>query len=192
MRLKRKIPEINSSSSADIAFLLLIFFLLTTSMEKEKSLSHSLPEKKDETLNPKEIKERDVFEITIQADNSILYHDEEIEPENIKELAEIFIANPYENINLPEKFETDIPSFGKRRITQNHLFLIQISPKAEYQTYIDVQSQILAAYNKLRNELSIQKWGKKYMDLPQEQQAVVLQIYPYKLSEAELKEGNNS
>jgi len=186
MRLKRKIPPINSSSSADIAFLLLIFFLLTSSLEKEKAFSGSLPEKKTESGKAKEVQERDVFELTINADNSLLYRGEKITPKELNKAAALFISNPYDDIHLPEKFETDVPGFGKYRITENHLFLIHISREAQYQTYIAVQNEINAAYNELRNNLSFQKWGKRYAELPADLQNAVMQIYPYKISETEL------
>lgn len=185
MRLKRKIPPINSSSSADIAFLLLIFFLLTTSLEKERAFSRSLPEKREEPGKAKEVKERNIFELTACADNSLLYRGEKITPEDLRNSAKLFISNPYDDIHLPEKFETDVPGFGKYRITENHLFLIHISREAQYQTYVSVQSEINAAYNELRNNLSFQKWGKRYAELSSERQNAVMQIYPYKISETE-------
>lgn len=187
MRTKRKIPQINSSSSADIAFLLLIFFLLTTSLEKEKSFSRSLPNDTPKTEKEKEIKERDVFEITVNGDNTLIYRDEEIDPQDLKSAAKLFISNPYDNIDLPEKFTTAVPEFGERRITKNHLFLLQISRSARYQTYINVQNMINAAYNELRNEFAIQNTGKRYAALTPEQQEAIMQVYPYKMSEVELK-----
>ena len=88
---------------------------------------------------------------------------------------------------MPEKVEVDVPYFGKQMVTKNHVISLQNDRGTEYQAYIDVQNEIAAAYNELRDDLSRQKFGKIFMELDEEQQKAVQQIYPQKISEAEPK-----
>lgn len=187
MRIKRQIPTFNSSSMADIAFLLLIFFLLTSSLEKEKALLQELPEKKEQPDKPKDFLERDIFEVEITADNRLIYQDEEIEQPDLKNMAEIFIANADDNPYMPEIFLKEIPLLGKQRVTSNHLFLVRIDRESSYQTYLHVQNNIIAAYNELRNKTAMQKWGKNYLQLQPQQRDAVQQMFPYRIVETEIK-----
>ncbi|MCD7972685.1 MAG: biopolymer transporter ExbD [Candidatus Azobacteroides sp.] len=188
MRLKRRIPEVNSSSSADVAFLLLVFFLLASSPDKEKTLLQQLPEKKETPDKPRDIKERDVFKIALLADNSLIYEEERITREELKGLAKLFITNPEDNMYLPEKFPEEIPFFGEYHVTRNHIFILEVSREASYQSYIDVQNEIIAAYNEARNDLSRARWKKEYILLSPEERKAIQQIYPYKIAEKEIEE----
>jgi len=186
MRLRRQVPELNSTSMADIAFLMLVFFLLTSSLEKEKALFQALPEKK-EHINPKTFLERDIFEVKIADDNRLIYQDEKIELSELKRMAEIFILNADNNPYMPEVFLKDIPLLGRQEVTANHLFMIRIDRASSYQTYIHVQNTIIAVYNELRNKTAMQKFGKEYMQLKLNQRAAIEQMYPYRIVETEIK-----
>ncbi|MDR2474482.1 MAG: biopolymer transporter ExbD [Bacteroidales bacterium] len=182
MQLKREIPGINSSSSADIAFLLLIFFLLTSSIAREKTVNQLLPEKQ-EPQTPSDIKKRDVFELSIQADNSLVNEGNMLNLKELKICAERFIMNPDDEMTLPEKLPVVIPLVGKQQLTSNHLFIIRIHPASSYQQYVRVQHAIISTYDKLREDFSVRKWGRHYVDLTASQQQSAQQVYPCRIAE---------
>ena len=189
-RKKRKTPGINGSSSADIAFMLLIFFLITTSMDTDQGLARRLPppvpkdQKKNEEMD---IKKRNIMVVLINSNNQILCNNEFIDIKQLKEKVRTFIENPYNDEHMPEKTEVDVPFFGKQMVTKNHVISLQNDRGTEYQAYIDVQNELARAYNELRDEVSKKKFGKNFADLDEEQQKAVQMIYPQKISEAEPK-----
>ena len=190
MGKKRKTPGINGSSSADIAFMLLIFFLITTSMDTDKGLARRLPppvpkdQKKNEEMD---IKKRNILVVLINSNNQILCNNEFIDIKQLREKVRNFIENPYNDEHMPEKTEVDVPFFGKQMVTKNHVISLQNNRGTEYQAYIDVQNELAAAYNELRDEVSRKKFGKAFADLDEDQQKAVQMIYPQKISEAEPK-----
>ena len=190
MGKKRKTPGINGSSSADIAFMLLIFFLITTSMDTDKGLARRLPppvpkdQKKNEEMD---IKKRNILVVLINSNNQILCNNEFIDIKQLREKVRNFIENPYNDEHMPEKTEVDVPFFGKQKKTKNHVISLQNDRGTEYQAYIDVQNELAAAYNELRDEVSRKKFGKAFADLDEDQQKAVQMIYPQKISEAEPK-----
>ena len=188
-RKKRKAPQVNSSSSADIAFMLLIFFLITTSMDTDRGLARRLPppvpkEQKDQDVK---IKQRNLLVVLINSNNQILCGDQYVDIKQLKDLVKEFVQNPFNDEHKPEKVEEDVPFFGKVMITKNHIISLQNDRGTEYQAYIDVQNELAKAYNELRNEISKEKFGQLFDALTQEQQDAVIQIYPQKISEAEPK-----
>ena len=190
MGKKRKTPGINGSSSADIAFMLLIFFRITTSMDTDKGLARRLPppvpkdQKKNEEMD---IKKRNILVVLINSNNQILCNNEFIDIKQLREKVRNFIENPYNDEHMPEKTEVDVPFFGKQMVTKNHVISLQNDRGTEYQAYIDVQNELAAAYNELRDEVSRKKFGKAFADLDEDQQKAVQMIYPQKISEAEPK-----
>ena len=190
MGKKRKTPGINGSSSADIAFMLLIFFLITTSMDTDKGLARRLPppvpkdQKKNEEMD---IKKRNILVVLINSNNQVLCNNEFIDIKQLREKVRNFIENPYNDEHMPEKTEVDVPFFGKQMVTKNHVISLQNDRGTEYQAYIDVQNELAAAYNELRDEVSRKKFGKAFADLDEDQQKAVQMIYPQKISEAEPK-----
>ena len=190
MGKKRKTPGINGSSSADIAFMLLIFLLITTSMDTDKGLARRLPppvpkdQKKNEEMD---IKKRNILVVLINSNNQILCNNEFIDIKQLREKVRNFIENPYNDEHMPEKTEVDVPFFGKQMVTKNHVISLQNDRGTEYQAYIDVQNELAAAYNELRDEVSRKKFGKAFADLDEDQQKAVQMIYPQKISEAEPK-----
>lgn len=186
---KRKTPGINGSSSADIAFMLLIFFLITTSMDTDKGLARRLPPPvpKEQQNEDVDIKKRNLLVVLINSNNQILCGDQFIDITQLRERVKEFVDNPYNDENKPEKIEVDVPFFGKQMVTKNHIISLQNDRGTEYQAYINVQSELAAAYSELRNDVSQKKFGKPFMELNEDQQKAVQQIYPQKISEAEPK-----
>ena len=190
MGKKRKTPGINGSSSAYIAFMLLIFFLISTSMDTDIGLARRLPppvpkdQKKNEEMD---IKKRNILVVLINSNNQILCNNEFIDIKQLKDKVKEFIENPYNDEHKPEKTEVDVPFFGKMMITKNHVISLQNDRGTEYQAYIDVQNELATAYNELRNDVSRKKFGKAFAELEDDQQKAVQIIYKQNISEAEPK-----
>jgi len=191
MGKKKKVPAVNATSSADIAFMLLLFFLLTTSMDTDQGLARRLPqppqdEKKQEEID---IKQRNILPILINTDNQILCGGEYIDIKDLKAKAKEFIDNPNDDPTLPEKVEEFIPALNKTMmIRKPHVISLLNDRGTQYQAYINVQNELAAAYNELRDEVSMREFqGKKFAELDEEQQKAIQTIYPQKISEAEPK-----
>ena len=112
-RKKREVPEVNSSSTADIAFLLLIFFLITTSMDTDRGLARQLPPPPEENQQKDdiEIKERNMLPIFLNLYDQLMCGDDVITVYEVRERAKEFIANPNDEDNLPEKSAIDVEFF---------------------------------------------------------------------------------
>jgi len=187
--MARKVPEIPSASLADIAFMLLIFFLVATTMDVDSGLERKLPQWVDpEQLqdDDQQIKERNVFVVLVNRNNELLVEGEYADIENLRERTKEFMANPNNAENLPEKEPKQIPYFGEVMVTKGVISL-RNDLDTKYGTYIAVQNELVAAINELREELARQKFGKSYDDLDDDQQDAIRDIYPSKISEAEPK-----
>ncbi len=183
---KREIPEINAGSMADIAFLLLIFFLMTTTMDTDSGLARTMPP----PLPPQEeapppIRERNVFEVLINANNQLLVEKKPMALRELKDAAKVFIDNPANLSTLPEKNEIEVPFFGVIPVTTNAVISLQNDRGTQYQMYLAVQNELQAAYNELRDELSRSQFSTSFNDLDEERQKAIRMIYPQKISEAE-------
>ena len=188
-RAKKKVPEVNSSSTADIAFLLLVFFLCTTTMAVNKGLARRLPppvpaEQKTQDLK---VKERNVFVVLINSNDQLLVQGEYLDVKDLKEKAKEFIKNDANSENLPEKEVIEVEYFGNIAVTKNHVISLQNDRGTSYSAYIEVQNELVAAYNELRNDIAKAKFGQIYDDLSEDQQKAIQKIYPQKISEAEPK-----
>jgi biopolymer transport protein ExbD len=184
--MPKKTPEIPSASMADIAFMLLIFFLVSTTMDTDAGLSRMLPPPvpKSEQNNDVKIKERNVFVVLINRNDQLLVQGELMQIRDLKKKAKEFIENPTDAANLPEKVQTDVKFFGTYPVSKQVISL-QNDRGTSYGVYIQVQDELAAAYNELRDEISLKKFGKKYDDLDKEHQDAVRDIYPQRISEAE-------
>ncbi|KAA6326035.1 hypothetical protein EZS27_024813 [termite gut metagenome] len=189
---KRKVPEINSSSTADIAFLLLIFFLITTSMDTDSGLARRLPPPPEENTKETEIdvKERNVLIVLINANNELKCGKDILDMRNLKVLrnrAKEFIANPNSDPKLPELSSINVEFFGDVMVTKDHIISLQNDRGTSYDAYFQIQNELVAAYNELRNEKAQEKWQKSYVELTEDQQKAIRDIYPQRISEAEPK-----
>ena len=189
MGKKRKTPGINGSSSADIAFMLLIFFLITTSMDTDRGLARRLPpppeneKQKDDII----VKERNVLQIRLNKDDQLMIGGEWSDIKQLREKAKEFIANPKDDPNMPEKHAKTLPFFGNVMITEKHVISVQNDVGTSYDAYFQVQNELVAAYNELRDELAKAQFGKPLAECTEEQKEAISDYYPQKISEAEPK-----
>ena len=190
MGKKRKMPGLNTSSTADISFMLLIFFLVTTSMDTDQGLARTLPKppEEDELNNEIKVKERNILNIRINKDDMLMIGDDYVDIRDVKPRAKEFIANPENRSNLPELKPKQIKLLGTRMVTENHVISVQTDRGTSYGVNFQVQDQLVAAYNELRDELAKQEFGYKYQFLTKEEQEAIREVYPQKISEAEPKQ----
>ena len=197
---KRKVPGLNGSSLADISFILLIFFLITTSMDTDTGLVRRLPQPPDPNQQEEDVKVkgRNVLVVSVNMNNEIMFYygDEakrhtefNVEPSRLREVAKEFIANPENKSNMPEFHPADppLPIFGAYPVTKNHIISVQTDRSTSYDVYFQIQNELMAAYNELRDELAREKFGKYYRDLTEDEALAVRGVYPLKISEAEPK-----
>lgn len=189
---KRDIPEINAGSMADIAFLLLVFFLVTTTMDSDFGLMRKLPPPIPENMpEPPPIKQRNVFTVLANANDQLLVEGELMQVSELREAAKEFIANPANKADLPEKKEVDVPFFGTYQVSKQVISL-QNDNGTSYDLYIQVQNELAAAYSDLRNELALDRFGVSYDYLVEQgdkdKVKAVRAIYPQRISEAEPKD----
>ena len=187
---KRKMEEINASSMADISFLLLIFFLVTTSMSVDKGLSRRLPQPLPPEVKPEDIdiKKRDIFIVKINSFNQISVQEEIMDVQQLREKAKEFIKNEANSDNLPVVFTEEVEGLGMVSFTKDHVISVRNDVDTQYQAYLTVQNELVAAYNELRNEFAQDRFGKKYDELDENLQKAIRKVYTQKISEAEPKQ----
>lgn len=181
-------PGVNSSSTADMAFILLIFFLTATSMNTDKGLARQLPPPVPDELKNQEadVKMRNVLRILINSQNQISCQGDYIDIKLLKNKTKEFIVNKNNSSDMPQKvLLKDVPFLGDLMATKNHIVSLQSDRGTEYKVYIDVQNEIVAAYNEIRDEFSLEHFNKKYAELDDEHQKSVRAVFPQKISEAE-------
>ena len=199
---KRKVPGINASSTADISFILLIFFLVVTSMNSSTGLNVRLPEPpEDEDLqNPPKIKKRNSLIVLVNMDNKIMITQGEKPPyeigvSDLRQLAKEFISNDENRADYPEKHAEDVvfedggvehvlPSGRQQNITSKHVISLQTDRGTSYNTYFEVSNELYAAYDELRDELARKEYGKSYDKLEETQQMLCRLYYKTMISEA--------
>ncbi len=194
MGKKRKVPGLNSSSTADISFILLIFFLITTSMDTDQGLARTLPRPPEDEQQNNEIKvkERNILNIRINKDDYVMVTtltDEDYikDIDEITDRAKAFILNENEDPDLPEVVEKDIDLLGKVKTTPNHVISVQTDRGTSYGVYFQVQDRLVKAYNELRNDLAKKKFNCSFEQCSVKQKEAIRKALPLKISEAEPK-----
>lgn len=186
IRKKRHVPEINSSSTADIAFLLLTFFLVTTSMDPNRGLPRRLPAPPAREAAPPEearLKARNILRLSLDAGDRLTCNGRPVRMEELRQEAKDFIANPHDDPGKPEKLPKEIPFFGTLQVTGRHVIALQCDRDASYKAYIAVQDELAAAYNELRDELAQKRWHRNYAALGAPEQEAVRMAYPLRIAE---------
>ena len=188
-RKKKKVPGLNASSTADISFILLIFFLIVTSMDTETGLARRLPEppKDEEQDMEMDIKERNVLNVRMNHAGQLMVNHDWLDVKDLRARAKEFIENRNDDRSLPEKHEVMIEGLGKCYVTSKHVISVQTDVGTPYEVYFLVQNELVAAYNELRDELARAKFGRPYASLKKDDQVAIRTYYPQKISEAEPK-----
>ena len=200
---RRSAPEVNAGSMADIAFLLLIFFLVTTTIETDSGINRKLPPM-DEIIDPPIIKERNIFTVVVNKNNQILVEEKPMDLRDLRKEAVAFLDN---GGGLGDE-ACDYCQGNKDRSSSDNpekaIISLKNDRETDYKVYISVQNELVAAYNELRDReftrlypsenMSYVEADKKYSD-PRSDKivkeklkkklSVIKTLYPMKLSEAE-------
>ena len=187
--MAKSTPSLNTTSSADIAFLLLIFFLVSTTMDVDKGIQRRLPPMPDESQKQQDVKvnRRNIVVVRINAQDRILAGGEPMDVTQVKAKIKEFITNPANSESLPEKEMKDIEGFGQYAVSKGVVSL-QNDRGTSYSAYLRVQNEIVKAFNEIRDEFAMINYGSKYADLDEEKQKIVREAIPQSISEAEPKD----
>lgn len=230
-RKRQGIQEINAGSMADIAFLLLIFFLVTTTMDTDAGILRLLPPVVEEEVDM-QVNKRDVYEVLVNDADMLLVEGEVMEIKDLRAGAKEFMTNPSNDINLPERrrvtasecqqkigeyksyvasatdpeakdaYQKSLEKWEERlaavqllgdfsELPPNAVISLQTGSKTSYDMYVRVQNELEAGIRELRDELSKEKFGRKYTELDEKKDEdkalikAVRLVYPQRVSEAE-------
>ncbi len=199
---KRSAPEVNAGSMADIAFLLLIFFLVTTTIETDSGISRKLPPPLDETVEPPILKQKNIFVVELNKNNDLLVEEAPMELKDLRAAAVAFLDNGAGQgedacgycRGAKDPTSSDNPDKAVISLRNNR--------ETSYATYIAVQNELVAAYTELRNREAQRLFQKTFVQMEKdlkdvnysgnkstlkEQIKKVQLLFPEKLSEAEPK-----
>lgn len=184
--MARATQEINAGSMADIAFLLLIFFLVTTTMDVDTGIGRRLPPPLTGDEEPPDIRERNIFAVMINNRDRLLVEGKPGDIRTLRQQTKEFLTNPQDREDMPEMTMRYIPELGNVRIPRNAVISLKNDRGTSYKMYIAVQNELTAAVNELRNELAMERFGRRYEDLTAEAQIRAIQsAIPVPISEAE-------
>lgn len=169
--------EIPMSSLADIAFLLLIFFLVVTTIDVDTGIGLVLPPIPDD-IEPPPVRERNLLKILVNAQGMVLLDDQPVSVTEVRDRVKEFVANPTNDPNLSESPNDAIVS-------------IKTDRRTPYSVYIDMLDEVMGAYAELRREASMNRFGVPYSALEENsvEQEEIKELYPKKISIAEPDEG---
>ena len=186
---KKSTPQINSSSTADIAFLLLCYFLMTTTMGEQAGLNRRLPPipDKNQKVDDQKVNRRNIIIVRINSADRLFAGTEAMDVSFLKDKIKEFLSNPNDDPNLPEKEIQNIEGYGECPVSKGVISL-QNDRGTSYQAYIAVQNELVKAVNELRDEFSMRNYGKKFNNLDEDRQAIVKKAIPQNISEAEPKD----
>jgi len=187
--MAKPLPALNTTSTGDIAFLLLIFFLVATTMDVDKGIQRRLPPMPDENQKQQDIKvnRRNIVVVRINAQDRILAGGTPMDISQVKDQIKEFITNPANSEALPEKEMKDIEGFGQYAVSKGVVSL-QNDRGTSYSAYLRVQNEIVKAFNEIRDDFAMVNYGSKYADLDEDKQKIVRDAIPQSISEAEPKD----
>jgi biopolymer transport protein ExbD len=202
---KRSAPEVNAGSMADIAFLLLIFFLVTTTIETDSGITRKLPPIDDSNEDPPPLKERNIFIVLVNANGDLLVEDEIMDINNLRQSAIDFLDNGGgtgdEACDYCQGARDPKSSDNPRKA----VISLQNDRKTQYGRYIAVQNELVAAYNVLRDREANRLYQTDFTEMEaafndpeylgdkdklKDRIGVIKELFPQKLSEAEPKKRN--
>lgn len=182
----RKTPGLNTGSMADISFLLLTFFLLTSSINTDQGIQRRLPPPLIGNEKPPKVNERNVLKILVNMYDQLLVNNKPMNNVNeLKDRTKEFISNPNNDPHMSVVKLRYIEELGREAPVSDGIVSLQSDRGTSYKMYIAVQNQLAAAFDELRNEYSRQNFGTTFENLSEEQRKGVQKVIPISISEAE-------
>lgn len=162
-RKQRETPGLNTTSTADISFMLLIFFLVTTSMDVDKGLLRQLPSPEPQKKEQQTVVDKaNLMELRLTAGDTLLVNGKPMKVSLLKEETIRFV----------------------HRLGKKHLISIESDRDADYNLYFQMQNQLMEAYSQLRNETAQKKYHRDYALLNNDQKEQVRNICPQRITES--------
>ena len=185
---KRKTPGLNTQSTADIAFLLLCYFLMVSTMDQQSGLQRRLPpmptnEQKQEDTK---VNKRNIIIVKINSSDRLFAGDQLLDVSQLKDKIKEFITNPNDDPNLPEREKKVIEGFGEYPVSKG-IISLQNDRGTSYKAYIAVQNELVKAVNEVRNDFCRQHYGKVFNACNETQQKIAKDAIHQNISEAEPK-----
>ncbi|MFO7617420.1 MAG: biopolymer transporter ExbD [Bacteroidales bacterium] len=186
-RKRQKTPEINGSSMADVAFILLIFFIVSTTMDVDSGIYRVLPQWVEDVEAPK-INKRNTFIVSINKNNDLGINGEYAHISDIKDRLKEFITNPKDDQHLSEKEFKEVEGIPGIVPQSKGIVSLQNDRGTDYGAYMQVQNELVKGFNELRDEFAAAYFGMKFNKLDEARQEAVRKVIPTAISEAEPQE----
>jgi len=184
----KKSPTINGGSTADLAFLCLAFFMMTSSMDHDAGIIRRLPPPLPENFERPEIRERNVLQVLVNSQDLLRVKGETIDIRELRGIVKEFLSNPFNDPHKSEQEEREFPFLGTVSRSRGVVSL-QNDNLTSYEMYIKVQNELTAAFNELRDEMSRSHFGVPFASLRNEDMRLAIQgAIPMAISEAEPRE----
>ena len=186
---KRKTPGLNTQSTADIAFLLLCYFLMVSTMDQQSGLQRRLPPMpaNDQKQEDTKVNKRNIIIVKINSSDRLFAGDQLLDVSQLKDKIKEFITNPNDDPNLPEREKKVIEGFGEYPVSKG-IISLQNDRGTSYKAYIAVQNELVKAVNEVRNDFCRQHFGKVFNACNETQQKIAKDAIPQNISEAEPKD----
>lgn len=168
-RKHREVPQLNTTSTADISFMLLVFFLVTSSMDTDKGLFRQLPPVDDEQQKEVDISRSNVMQIRLDGRDSLWIDQKTVSFAELQQQVESFVAS---------------------RQTEQYVVGVQTDRQTSYQAYFQMQNTIVAAFHSLREKMAQQRYGHHFSQCTPEERERIIQRYPLRISEAQPTNNN--
>lgn len=156
------VPELNTTSTADISFMLLVFFLVTSSMDADKGLGRKLSPMDEQKQEQRDINRSNVLEVKIDASDVLYCDDKVVTHEELQQQVEQFVAS---------------------RQTDQHVIAVETDSKTSYNAYFEMQNTIVRAYRELRDKMARQQYGHSFAQCSDAERDAINARYPQKISE---------
>ena len=183
-------PQLNGTQTADMAFILVCFFMMVTTMGTDYGLIRQLPPWVEHKANDKgdKINQRNVFVVAISMNNDMMVQSEYTTIADLRAMTKDFYNINNTGDKYPEKEARNLPFVGTINVNKTAVVSLQNDRGTAYRVYIQAQNELAGAINELRDEFCAQYFGRSFDNCTQEQQDVVSKdVYPMSISEAEPK-----
>ncbi|MCF6170237.1 MAG: biopolymer transporter ExbD [Bacteroidales bacterium] len=183
---RKAAPEINAGSMADIAFLLLIFFLVTTTMDVDTGITRKLPPPVENPDEDVDVNQRNVLKILLNSRNDLMVDGKRMDIALLKDKVKDFMAIHPDNPDYPEVTTRYIDELGKEVPASKGIVSLKNDRGTSYDMYIQVQNELARAFNEMKDEKSVELFGMKYKALLDKNKIKAInKIVPVRVSEAE-------
>ena len=187
-RQKKKVPDLNAGSMADISFLLLVFFLVTTTMDTDSGITRRLPPPVENPEMDVKVKERNIMNVMINKYDKLLVNGKPGDVATLKDVTKDFITPHPNDEKAPETEVKEIELLGNVMLNKGVVSL-KNDRGTSYSMYISVQNELARAFNEMKDEMSLKYFNQHYADLTDKDKIdAINKAVPVRISEAEPEE----